>query len=153
MCIIPFETRGTFVSKHLSILTIAILTFMPSYASASFITNYQIWKDVPRDVKVGYVIGVMDAWTRISTKGEARWEAVQRVGVNRCVREQEISADELVIWVDDHYQKHHADRPLWPALVLREAVMQVCLDAVNVERMKEGMTPWGRQSFPITSGE
>lgn len=115
-----------------------------------FVGNYATWKKVPPAVQEGYLIGVMDGWTRTSAPGEPSWMSIQRTGINRCMREQEINSYQLTELVGSHYKNHTADWRLTPAAVLKHVIMGTCLADVNSEREKAGLAPWERKSGQIS---
>lgn len=128
-----------------------ILSIFPLSAShAMFVGNYATWKKVPPTVQEGYLIGVMDGWTRTSAPGEPSWMSIQRTGINKCMREQEISSYQLIELVNSHYKTHTADWRLPPASVLKYVIMGTCLADVNSEREKAGLAPWERKSGQIS---
>lgn len=123
---------------------------MPCAANASYISNYAKWKEVSTVEQAAYLAGVMDHWTRTSVPGEPPWMKPQRTGVNKCIREQEISAYMLVGLVDVHYKTHTVDWRVPPASVVTHLVMGLCLVDVNSEREKVGFEPWERKPAHIS---
>lgn len=122
-----------------------------STAHANFIGNYASWKKVEQPLQEAYLIGVMDSWTRTSTQGEPAWFQVQRIGLNKCMREQRIDSGMLRDLVDTHYKTYPADWRLSPAAVLKDSMVEACLADVNSERAKAGLSAWERKPGQISA--
>lgn len=134
--------------------TAAVITvLLPTSANAMFVTNYGKWKEMPVDIQVGFVMGVMDAWTRTSTKGDADSLRLQRIGINDCMKAQKITSGMLVEQVDAHYKAYQADWRMPPASVLKHVVMDICLANVNTLRKEAGLQPWERAAKQISKDE
>ncbi|QRI63449.1 hypothetical protein JQ506_22005 [Shinella sp. PSBB067] len=138
------------MSRSILKLALAFALAVPCAASASYISNYARWKEVNKVEQAAYLAGVMDHWTRTSSPGEPPWMQPQRTGVNKCMREQDISAYMLVDLVDAHYKAHTADWRVPPASVVTHAIMGLCLADVNSEREKAGYEPWERKPTQIS---
>nr|CAD6597696.1 hypothetical protein RTCK_00509 [Rhizobium sp. TCK] len=129
-------------------VTISILPL--SAAEAMFVGNYATWNKLPSATQEAYLAGVMDSWTRTTAPGEPSWMKVQRTGINKCLREQEIHSGALVDLVNSHYKTHTPDWRLSPAVVVKDVVMGACLADVNSEREKAGLPPWERKTGQIS---
>lgn len=138
------------VIRPFSKFAVIVSVLLPSIASASYVTNYSRWKEIPPPEQAAYLAGVMDEWTRTSTPGEQPWLQPMRTGINKCIREQLISAEMLVDLVNAHYKAHTPDWRLNPAVVLTNIVTGTCLADVNSERAKVGLEPWERQPPQIS---
>lgn len=123
---------------------------VPTAASANYLQNYAAWKEVPLIEQAAYLAGVMDGWSRTSTPGEPPWMASQRTGINKCVREQKINSTMLVDLVNEHYRTTTADWRVPPALIVKHALMGLCLADVNGELAKAGYAPWERKPSQIS---
>jgi hypothetical protein len=137
--------RGTLVIRAVfkAALLFALLT--PIASHASYISNYAEWKKLPPLMQEAYLIGVMDGWTRTFDRGEPAWMQLERTGVNKCLREQEMTSKVLVTLVNTHYETYTADWRVPPASIVKHVVMGPCLADVNGEREKAGLAPWERQ--------
>ncbi|KAB1086511.1 hypothetical protein F4V91_08770 [Neorhizobium galegae] len=136
--------------RSISLLAVFVSLAVPTGADAMFVANYASWKKMPPALQEGYLIGVMDGWTRTSTRGEQPWMKAQRTGINKCMREQEISSAMLVNLVNSHYSAHTADWRVPPAIVVKDVIMGTCLADVNSEREKAGYSAWERQPTQIS---
>ena len=144
------SSKGAYVIqpllKHAAIFSL----LAPISANAQYVSNYARWKELPPLMQEAYIIGVLDGWTRTSAAGEPAWMKPERTGVNKCLREQEISSTMLVQLVNSHYETYSADWRLPPAPVAKDVVVGTCLADINSEREKAGLPPWERKPGQIS---
>lgn len=131
-------------------LALILSVLAPSASHAAYLTNYAGWKKISPADQEAYLVGVMDGWTRTSSRGEPPWMQAERTGINKCIREQEISGSMLADLVNSHYKTITADWRVLPAVVLQHVIVSTCLADVNSEREKAGLPAWERKPAQIS---
>lgn len=121
-----------------TILTAVIgLLITASPALAGYITNKAGWNRL--DDKHSYVMGIFDGLA-VSTNPSTDELAYVR-GLNRCGRENGITALELVQMVDQGYAEDVANWSQPPLTMMLRGLNRLCNRQLNEERLAVGLGP------------
>ena len=123
------------------VVTTALLVLAASNALADFIPNYSAWKDMPDNVRHGYVMGIYDRSTKVWSSDPTEKALV--FGISRCAKDLKIDSTMIVNAINKHYLN---DTTTWSKggfEAFHDTIARgACLDHINQERSLLNLDQW-----------
>ena len=122
-----------------------------SSAKAQMLRSYFDWDKMPEAEKVGYVMGLTDQYN-IHWVGEASKDKAAVDGRVACMNRLQLHASDLIKIIDAAYA-NPVNRGLTPEFIYTDGVSMTCINDINVERAKYGLSAYTGKPHDIGPGE